>query len=172
MASRGNKLLLAGAVAVASAIGLRGRWRRYEIRESSMEPHLSGGDYVLAKARSEPLGRGEIVIVPHPEIPGFELAKRVVGLPGEVVNLSNGYVHINNIVLAEPWADGPTRPDGEWPLDESSVFVLGDNRPDSAADSRTLGPIAVTAIKWSVVARYWPPTKIGRVTTAVSWQGR
>ena len=137
-----------------------------------MEPQLSGGDYVLAKARRGPVGRGEIVIVPHPEIPGFELTKRVVGLPGELVNLSNGYVHIDGIVLAEPWADGPTRPDGEWQIDDSSVFVLGDNRPESAADSRTLGPIDTAAIKWRGVARYWPPGKVGRVTAAVSWQRR
>lgn len=137
-----------------------------------MEPHLSEGDYVLARATSGPPGRGEIVIVPHPEIPGFELAKRVVGLPGEVVDLSNGYVHLDGVVLAEPWADGPTRPDGEWTLDGSSVFVLGDNRPESAADSRTLGPIDVTKIKWCLVARYWPLTKIGRLTTPVSWQRR
>lgn len=164
--------MLAGAVAVATAIGLSGRWRRYEIRESSMEPQLSQGDYVLARARSRPLERGEIVIVPHPEVPGFELAKRVIGLPGEVVDLSNGYVHINGVVLAETWADGPTRPDGEWTLDSSSVFVLGDNRPASAADSRTLGPIDASLIKWCVVARYWPPGKTGRITTPVSWQRR
>ena len=172
MASRGSKVLLAVTVAVASAVGLRGRWRRYEIRESSMEPHLSQGDYVLAKARRGPLARGEIVIVPHPEVPGFELAKRIVGLPNEIVNLSNGYVHIDGIVLAEPWADGPTRPDGEWSLDASSVFVLGDNRPESAADSRTLGPIAEATVKWCITARYWPFAKAGRVTPTVSWQSK
>lgn len=170
MALRGSRLLLAAALAAASAIGLHGRWRRYEIRESSMEPNLSAGDYVVAKARREPLGRGEIVIVPHPEIPGFELVKRVVGLPGEVVNLSNGYVHIDGIVLAEPWADGPTRPDGEWSLDASTAFVLGDNRPESSADSRTLGPVELETIKWQVVARYWPPSTVGRITA--SWQRR
>lgn len=137
-----------------------------------MEPELSEGDYVLARARSGPVGRGEIVIVPHPEILGFDLAKRVVGLPGEVVDLSNGYVHIDGVVFAEPWADGPTRPNGEWTLDGSSIFVLGDNRPESAADSRTLGPIDATKIKWRIVARYWPPTKIGRLTTVASRQRR
>lgn len=172
MASRTSKLLLAGAIAVASAVGLHDRWRRYEISESSMEPYLAAGDFVLARGRSGPLVRGEVVIFPHPEVPGFELAKRVVGLPGEVVNLSNGYVHIDGIVLAEPWADGPTRPDGEWTLDDSSVFVLGDNRPKSAADSRTLGPIDTATIKWRLVARYWPAPKMGRLTNAASGQRR
>ncbi|MDJ0923023.1 MAG: signal peptidase I [Acidimicrobiia bacterium] len=163
MSPRLSRVALAGAVAAAAAIGLKGRWRRYEVRESSMEPGLAAGDYIIAAARQGDLVRGELVILPHPEIAGFELVKRVVGLPGESIVLSNGYVHVDGIVLAEPWADGPTRPDGEWPLHAGEVFVLGDNRPASAADSRTIGPVEEDTIRWRVVARYWPPASAGRL---------
>ena len=156
-----------GLAAIGLVVGgLRGKVRRYEIVEASMEPELHPGDYIIAQRRSGGLVRGDIVIVPHPEIDGFELVKRVVGLPGETITLSNGQVHIDGSVLAEPWADGPVRPDGEWVLRSNQTFVLGDNRPVSSADSRTIGPVDIESIAWKVAARYWPPASIGRVTQA------
>ena len=116
-----------GILAVLGVVGLRKKLRRYEIAENSMEPQLSAGDYVIAKALAEAPLRGGIVIVPHPEVPHFDLAKRIIGLPGETVTLHDGQVHIDGAVLAEPWADGPVRPDGEWTLLDQQVFVLGDN---------------------------------------------
>lgn len=143
---------------------LRGKLRRYEIVESSMEPQLSGGDYLIARRRDSDLHRGDIVIVPHPDIVGFDLVKRVIGLPGELVTLANGQVHIDGQVLAEPWADGPVRHGGEWQTGPDEVFVLGDNRPVSAADSRTIGPVSASEIEWRAIARYWPMGRLGRLT--------
>jgi signal peptidase I len=164
MRVRKSRIAVAGALAAIGAASLRGRWRRYEISETSMEPQLSSGDYIAA-TRAQDLQRGDIVIVPHPEIAGFELIKRVIGLPGETIGLSNGYVHINEIALAEPWANGPTRPDGEWTLGLDEVFVLGDSRQVSAADSRTIGPIDASTVRWRAVARYWPLQSAGRLPT-------
>ena len=163
MNGKRRRVALGLLVGLAAAIGLRGKLRRYEVREASMKPALRSGDYIVATATSEPLTRGSIVIFPHPEVPGFELIKRVIGLPGERVSLHNGQVHIDGSVLAEPWADGPVRPDGEWLLDAHSVYVLGDNRPVSAADSRTIGPIALDSVRWKAAARYWPPGRLGRL---------
>lgn len=163
MAPRKSRLALVAAIVLLGYTGLRGKLRRYEITEDSMEPSLHSGDYVIAQARTGQIVRGEIVILPHPESTGLELVKRVVGLPGETVNVSNGQVHINEAVLAEPWADGPTRPDGDWQLGTGEVFVLGDNRALSSSDSRQIGPIDETAIAWKVTARYWPLRGIGRI---------
>lgn len=162
---RRSRIILAGVLAALGVAGLKGRWRRYEIAESSMEPQLSSGDYVITGALNEGLQRGDIVIVPHPEISGFDLIKRVIGLPGEHIDLSNGYVHIDGIALAEPWASGPTRPDGDWSLGPNEVFVLGDNRNASSADSRTLGPIEASSLRWRAIARYWPLRSAGRLPT-------
>lgn len=167
---RKSKVALAATLVAAGIVGLSGRWRRYEIAESSMEPELSAGDYLIAEAIDNGIQRGDIVVVPHPEIGGFELIKRVIGLPGEFINLSNGYVHIDGIALAEPWAKGPTRPDGDWALGPTEVFVLGDNRPISAADSRTIGPVEASTIHWRAAARYWPPRRAGHLSRRPFYQ--
>ena len=127
-----------------------------------MEPVLRRGDYVLA-VRSDAVTRGDIVVVEHPHRTGFELVKRVVGLPGERLVIGNGQVHIDGSPLAEPWAEGPTWPDGEWALGDTAVFLLGDQRSRSTADGRELGPLPVAAARWRVASRYWPPRRIGLV---------
>ncbi len=160
---RRRRFALVATIAALGYVGGRRRLRRYEIAEGSMQPSLAAGDYVIARAVRGELQRGDIVIFDHPQRPKFELVKRVVGLPGELVAIHNGQVHVSGATVAEPWADGPTLPDGEWDLGPGEVFLLGDNRSMSAGDSRTVGPVAVTAIRWRVVARYWPPTAVGKV---------
>lgn len=161
MAPRESRIALAAVLAVLGYAGLRGRLRRYEIAEASMGKALRPGDYVIAQARTRAVERGHVVIIARPD--GLELVKRVVGLPLEMITVSNGQVHVDGAVLAEPWADGPTQPDGEWQLGTNEVFVLGDNRALSKSDSREIGPVHVDAAAWRVVARYWPPADAGRI---------
>jgi len=163
MRTRKSQLAVISALGLVGYAVLRGKLRRFEIVEGSMEPHLSHGEYIIAQERSSAPKRGDIVIVAHPDIPGFDLVKRVIGLPGELVTLANGQVHIDDQVLAEAWADGPTRPDGEWQLGPDDLYVLGDNRAMSSADSRTIGPVSTANVKWKAVARYWPLARVGRV---------
>ncbi len=150
-------------LAVLFIAGMRGRLRRYAISEQSMAPTLSHGDWTLARRLSNVPRRGAIVVFENPDHPGMELVKRVVGLPGEKITIANGQVHIDGSVLGEPWADGPTRPDGEWALGPGQIFVLGDVRSVSSADSRHVGPIDTSAARWQISARYWPPASIGRI---------
>ncbi len=150
--------LAATGIAIA-----RGRVRRYEIAEQSMHPALDAGDYVIAIRSDRIPVRGDIVIAGHPGDPEFDLVKRVVGLPGETVAIANGQVNIDGTPLAEPWAEGPTRPDGVWTLGTDELFLLGDQRAVSAADGRHTGPIGADAARWRVAVRYWPPQKIGTV---------
>ena len=152
--------LAIAAIAVAAA---RGLLRRYEVAEASMAPALQPGDYLIAQTGRGVPDRGDIVIFEHPGRAGFELVKRVVGLPGELLTIANGQVHVDGQVLAEPWADGPTYPEVEWRLGDDDVFVLGDARADSSSDGRTLGPVPVAATRWRVRLRYWPIGSAGRV---------
>jgi signal peptidase I len=107
------------------------RWKpfRVEVRGSSMLPSLSPGDWALAVAASG-YRRGEVVIVEHPGRPGFEMVKRLVGLPGDL------------------------RPDGGV-LGPHEFWVEGD-RQDASTDSRSFGPLQSEHLKARVRLVYWP----------------
>ena len=157
--------IIAGSIGatILSAAALRGVLRRFEIRESSMAPALEAGDWVIAKRRSGPLARGDIVVFPDPGGTGMNLIKRVIGVPGDRVGIENGRVTINGAVLADRWTNGVTEPEGRWDLAEGHIWVLGDNRPMSRSDGRLFGPTPVANVKWTVVARYWPTVRAGAI---------
>lgn len=163
MARRRGFAAAALGIAVLAVARSWGKVRRYAIAEGSMAPALSPGDWVVARRLTSIPKRGAIVVFPHPDGRGTELVKRVVALPGETVAIANGQVHVDGSVLAEPWADGPTLPDGDWALSPHEVFVLGDARPRSTADSRHIGPVTLSQARWEIAARYWPLRSVGRV---------
>ncbi len=154
----------AAAAAVATFAVVRGATRRFEIRESSMSPTLDPGDWVIARRISGIPDRGDIVVFRDPTGSGMNLVKRVIGLPGESIAISNGSVSIDGAILADRWAVGATSPDGEWNVPEHHIWVLGDNRGASRADGRTIGTTPLEAAQWQVVARYWPRGRLGSVS--------
>ncbi len=151
------------AVGLAAAAALRGVTRRFEVKESSMSPALEPGDWILATRRNGVPERGDIVVFADPTGSGMNLIKRVIGLPGEQVGIVGGRVSIDGTVLADRWANGITRPDGEWQVPDDHVWLLGDNRGVSRSDGRLLGPTPIDTIGWQAVARYWPRRRIGLV---------
>lgn len=158
---RRRGIIIAGAVAVLVARYLSGRLHRFEISEPSMRPALEPGDYIVTRRSDRPLCRGEIVVFEHPARPSFFLVKRVVGLPGERVELDFGTILIDGSPRA-----GLGKVDGmaaRWQLGPREAFVLGDDRRASADDSRRMGPLPVEALRLRVVFRYWPFHSIGTV---------
>lgn len=127
--------------------------RRFAISEASMVPALRDGDYVLTTRLRNPQ-RGDIVVFEHPERNGFQLVKRVVGLPGEHLSITDGFVMIHGTVLDEPWTTTGTPGSVDLSIGEGSVFLLGDARSISV-DSRRLGTIPIGSCR-RVVWRYWP----------------
>lgn len=158
--------VIAGTVAAAVAAGaaLRGLTRRFEIREASMAPVLEPGDWVIARRLSGVPDRGDIVVFRDPTGTGMNLVKRVIGLPGESVAISNGRVSIDGAILADRWAVGVTTPDGSWDIPRGHVWVLGDNRGASRSDGRTIGTTPLESVNWQVIARYWPRNRIGTIS--------
>ena len=127
-----------------------------------MGPLLAPGDYLLTRRirTGRVLGRGDIVVFRSGH---RHMVKRVIGLPGETVSVDAGIVMIDGAALHEPWWPAATRPDGRWTVPEDSFFVLGDNRTDSAHDSRSSGPITRDAMHSVAIARYWPLRRLRRL---------
>ena len=157
--------IIAGTIGVAvlTAAALRGVLRRFEIREASMAPALESGDWVIAKRRTRPPSRGDILVFDDPTGTGMNLVKRVIGVAGEQIGIDSGRVTVDGAVLADRWTNGLTTPDGEWDVPDGHVWVLGDNRSASRSDSRLYGSIPIESAQWQVVARYWPSTRTGMV---------
>lgn len=107
-----------------------------------MAPALRPGDRILSQPLRHPR-RGQVVFFPHPGRPDFWLVKRIVGLPGEQVEIRDGRLIIDGEANADTWAAGPTEPDGSWEVPFGRMFVLSDARNRTRADSRTLGPVSL-----------------------------
>lgn len=128
----------------------------------SMQPNLYKGDRVLIEKvgyRFHLPKRGDIVVVDRP---GDEvsLIKRVMGLPGETVEVRNGHVTIDGQKIEEPWVVYFGGPDyGPAKVPDGHVFIVGDNRRASR-DSRVIGPVAIRAIEGRVWLVYWPLGKV------------
>jgi signal peptidase I len=106
--------------------------------------------------------RGDIVIINGPESE-LRLVKRVIGLPGDVIDIREGEVYINGEKLYEDYAKGNTFAgmyEVPFTVEPGYLFVMGDNREHSM-DSRELGPIKLSSIEGKAVFRIWPINKFG-----------
>ncbi len=144
----------------------------YKVQQGSMETTLMPDQYVLVDKltpRWSPYARGDIVVFDPPETwssgGGVPFIKRVIGLPGDRVELQDGKVLVNGVELDEPYIfeeDGvaqTTDPQAggasQWLVPEDELLVMGDHCQDSA-DSRSFGPIEVRHVIGRAWLRYWP----------------
>jgi len=135
------------------------------VKGQSMEPNFENGDYLIVDELSfkfrEPQ-RGEVVVFKYPKNPSQRYIKRIVGLPGEVVDIKDGKVTITNTqgtqILDESQYLSPfvqTFGNLQVALKSNEYFVLGDNRIASS-DSRSWGLVPREDIVGSVFLRVWP----------------
>lgn len=138
---------------------------RFYVDGPSMEPTFVTGERVIVSRVNYLLGqpgRGEIVVFESPDNPGVDppLIKRLIGLPGETVEIRNTQVYINGQPLNEPYINEPCTagscPNDEWVLGEDQYFVMGDNR-NRSRDSRRFGPVTHEHLIGEALVRYWPP---------------
>ena len=124
----------------------------------SMEPTLHGQQRLIIEKVSYRIHqprRGDIIVIRVPGM-GHLLIKRIVGLPGETLEIRNGVVFINGEKLDEPYVNGIPR--GSYPttkIPDGYIFVMGDNRNNSS-DSRSFGPVSEKNIVGHAWMRYWP----------------
>lgn len=141
----------------------------FYVNGASMEPTFEDFDYLIINEigyRFEEPARGDIVVFRNPEDDSEYFIKRIIGLPGEEVEVENGFVTVRNsvyptgFVLEESYLAPGTITTGKssWKLSTNEFFVLGDNR-EASLDGRIFGPIARERIIGKTAVRAWPVTK-------------
>ena len=123
-------------------------------------PFMDVGDNPVRHAFSAPK-RGDIIVLKHPAHPETDLIKRIIGLPGERVEVRDQKVFIDGSVLNEPYIVAPGGPE-ELPtlVPEGEYFVMGDNRTASS-DSRSFGFAPEELIIGRATVIYWPTSRLG-----------
>ncbi len=139
---------------------------RYQVHGQSMEPSLHNGQYLIASKVAywlHPPERGDVVVLtpPHGDSP-VPYIKRVIGVPGDLVEVREQRVWVNGIALNEPYLNAPPNYPGNWVIAAGQYFVLGDNRNNSS-DSHTWGLLPEDHILGKAFFSYWPPEHWGRI---------
>jgi signal peptidase I len=172
-------------IAVILALFVR-TWvvQAFKIPTGSMENNLLIGDHLLvnkfifgptplaigrATLPVRTIRRGDIVVFKYPEEPDRDFIKRVIGLPGETIELKNKKVHVNGQPLDEPYVHFLTPPSADYQevtsydlrerfgpvtVPQDAYFVMGDNR-DNSQDSRYWGFLPRDLVKGKALVIYW-----------------
>lgn len=133
---------------------------RFEIDGSSMEPSLHHRERVIVDKVTYLFGppqRGDVVVFTREGQPK-DYIKRMIGLPGETIEINNGTVYIDGQPLDEPYVAPASLTHPTRKLGADEYFVMGDNRGNSQ-DSRSFGPIRRQDIVGRAWIVYWPPAE-------------
>jgi signal peptidase I len=184
----GQAVLLTGVM----VLGLRAVVQNFRVEGTSMQPTFEGGQALVVNRAAyfhverTPLARvlhtthqgstsyvfggpqrGDVVVFRAPPQPDTDYIKRIIGLPGETIQITHGKVFIDGQRLDEPYVDFAAI--YNFPVDNQPVvvpdrnyFVLGDNRPDSF-DSHLGWFVPVDNLIGRAWLRYWPPAEFGMV---------
>lgn len=170
-------------IALVVLVMLQTTVRNFKVEGSSMVPTLEGGQYLVVDQVSffkfdkerlsrivpfwetpeaepeflfDPPARGEVIVFNYPRDPRKDFVKRVVGLPGETVEVRDGTVFVDGEALPEPYLQRRDRSDAPLlTLGEKEYYVIGDNRRNSN-DSRSWGAVPEDNIVGRVWLIYWP----------------
>ncbi|NLG85446.1 MAG: signal peptidase I [Firmicutes bacterium] len=130
------------------------------VKGLSMEPTLYTGEWLwtdkLGYLLGRPIKRGDIIVLKYKDTKE-KYVKRVIGLPGDKVEIRDNAVYVNGFKLKEPYIKEP--PFGDYTLTEvppNSYFVMGDNRNQSDDSRGSVGPVPREKIEGRAVLRLWP----------------
>jgi signal peptidase I len=142
---------------------------RFVVDGPSMEPSFYNGQFLIVSRVSYLVSdpqRGDVVVFHYPRNTEEDYIKRVIGLPGDTVEIRDTEVYVNGQQLEEPYINEPCRPercrDSVWELGPDEFFVMGDNR-NRSQDSRDFSAVPREFVVGQVFVRYWPPTDWGLV---------
>jgi signal peptidase I len=140
-----------------------------KVEGTSMAPLLSDQERIFINKfvyRFEPIHRGDVVVFWYPLDTSKSFIKRVVGLPGDTLEIRAGELYVNGKHIPEPYVPASYFDDSSYgpiqiPPDE--YFVMGDHR-DSSNDSRIFGPVSRKFIYGKAVFAYWPFREFGEIS--------
>src|SRR5690625_3989387 len=147
------------------------------VEGDSMEPTLQDRDRLLLQKFGD-LEKFDIIVFPAPDSPDKQYIKRVIGLPGDHIEMQNDHLFINGEQVDEPYLDESRNSLEEWEsftadfelsevtdaevVPEGHYFVMGDNRENSK-DSRSFGFIPIESVLGKTEWRLWPLDQFGRI---------
>jgi signal peptidase I len=140
--------------------------QNYRIESHSMQPNFYEGEFILVNKLAYRLGspeRGDVLVFHNPNNVEEDYIKRIIGLPGDTVEIHEGVVFINGQALVEeyPINEIPRSQNyGPVMIEPDHLFVMGDNRPQSQ-DSRVFGQLSEELIVGKAWVRVWPFNKFG-----------
>jgi len=139
----------------------------FKVEGTSMVPALRDQERILVNKFVYDLAeikRGDVIVFRYPMDPRKSFIKRVIGVPGDVVEVSGGKVRLNGRPIAEAYRyrarDVLRREAGPLRVPQGYYFVLGDHRSVSN-DSRDWGLVPEDLVHGKAVLRYWPPAQFG-----------
>jgi signal peptidase I len=159
-------LLIAIGLALVIIVFL---YQPVKVEGTSMAPLLSDQERIFINKfvyRFEPIQRRDVVVFWYPLDRSKSFIKRVIGLPGESVEIRQGIVYVNGHAISEPYVPpqyedasdyGPIR------VPKDSYFVMGDHRI-SSNDSRVFGSVPIEYIYGRAVFAYWPVDHFGSLS--------
>lgn len=142
--------------------------QNYRIESHSMRPNFEEGQFILVNKLAFKLGapeRGDVIIFHNPNNTKEDYIKRVIGLPGDTVEVRGQTVYINSRPLPEEYplnAFAPNSHFGPIVVEADRLFVMGDNRGNST-DSRAFGPLSEEHIVGKAWVRVWPVSQFGLI---------
>jgi signal peptidase I len=131
---------------------------RVRVENISMEPTLMPGQFILVNKLSPKLNdinRGDIIVFHYPIDPREDYIKRVIGIPGDTIEVRGNMVYVNGNAIKEPYIAAEPSYNGSWLVPVSELFVLGDNRNQSS-DSHAWGFVPWANIVGKALIIYWP----------------
>jgi len=139
-----------------------------KVEGTSMQPELRDQDRLFVNKFAydfEKISRGDVVVFYYPRDPSKSYIKRVIGLPGDNIQIRDGRVFVNGKLLGEPYVPRSyrdVRSMSEITVPPNEYFVMGDHRSISA-DSRDFGPVPRKLIYGKAAFVYWPADSMGLV---------
>lgn len=142
---------------------------RFVVAGASMQPTFQPDQFLIVSRvhylLSDPQ-RGDVAVFQDPKDASVDYIKRVIGLPGDTIELRGQRVYVNGTRLKEGYVvqpcSGDSCSDGIWQLGPDEYFMMGDNR-NRSRDSRAFGPIQRDMLIGEVIVRYWPVPEIALI---------